>query len=275
MKKLFNTPAFAMLGLFSVILFSCTDKTDPIVPEPNLGAVEDEFVINAAFEDLDYLTLDALQSSGLGARIQAASDLCANASVNHDQPSKKIIVDFGAGCTSPNGVVRKGKILLSYTGSNFLFPGTSIVTTFEGYEVNGLKIQGTRTITNGGIDLLNSKVTLNVKIENGLITWPDNQTVTYSSTQVRQVSLGSSGYEVSVTGTASGKSREGFDYTATVLEPLIINEDCARTGVYIPSLGVLGFSFQNISVSVNYGFGTCDKVVEITYPGGAKEVTLD
>lgn len=132
---------------------------------------------------------------------------------------KKIIVDFGAGCTSPNGVVRKGKILLSYTGSNFLFPGTSIVTTFEGYEVNGLKIQGTRTITNGGIDLLNSKVTLNVKIENGLITWPDNQTVTYSSTQVRQVSLGSSGYEVSVTGTASGKSREGFDYTATVLEP--------------------------------------------------------
>lgn len=53
-----------MLGLFSVILFSCTDKTDPIVPEPNLGAVEDEFVINAAFEDLDYLTLDALQSSG-------------------------------------------------------------------------------------------------------------------------------------------------------------------------------------------------------------------
>ncbi|WP_332914357.1 hypothetical protein [Algoriphagus boritolerans] len=64
MKKLFNTPAFAMLGLFSVILFSCTDKTDPIVPEPNLGAVEDEFVINAAFEDLDYLTLDALQSSG-------------------------------------------------------------------------------------------------------------------------------------------------------------------------------------------------------------------
>lgn len=272
MKKSFYSPL--ILGLFSTLIFSCTE-TDPIVPEPNLAVVEDEFKINSAFEDLDFLTLDVLQRSGLGLRTQSTADLCANASVTHNQNSKKITVDFGTGCTSPNGVIRKGKILLSYTGSNFLFPGTSIITTFEGYEVNGLIIQGTRTITNAGIDLINSKVSLNVKIENGSITWPDNSKVTYNSTQNRQVTLAASGYEASVTGSATGKSRKGIDYTATVTEPLIIKEDCARTGIYIPSLGVLAFSYQGVAVSVHYGFGTCDKVVEIRYPGGAKEITLD
>lgn len=275
MKKLFSIPSLAFFGLILLTQFSCSDDSDPVDTEPNLAVVEDDFAINAAYEDLDFLTLDVLQSSGLGLRTQSIADLCASANVTHDENGKKITVDFGAGCTSPNGVIRKGKILLSYTGSNFLFPGTSITATFDGYEVNGLKVQGTRTLTNAGIDLINSKVTLNVKIENGVITWPDNSFVTYTSTQIRQVTLGSEGYEVSVTGTASGKSREGFDYTSTVTESLIIKEDCARTGVYIPSNGIIAFTYQGIAVSVNYGVGACDKIVEINYPGGSKEVTID
>lgn len=275
MKNQFSSLSIAMLGLLMITLISCSDDSDPTEAEPSLAVVEDEFAINAAYEDLDFLTLDVLQSSGLGLRTLSVADLCASANVNHDENGKKITVDFGSGCTSPNGVIRKGKIILSYTGSNFFFPGTAITAVFEGYEVNGLKIQGKRTITNGGIDLINSKVTLNVKIENGIITWPDNTFVTYTSTQIRQVTLGSAGYEVAVTGTASGKSREGFDYTAAVTESLIINEECARTGVYIPSKGLLAFTYLGIAVSVNYGTGDCDKVVEITYPGGSKEITLD
>jgi hypothetical protein len=141
--------------------------------------------------------------------------------------------------------------------------------------VNGLKVAGTRTITNGGIDLVATKVTLNVKVENGKITWPDNTFVTYSSTQSRVVSLKEAGYEATVSGSASGKSREGFDYTATIKTPLLFKEDCVKTGVLVPSLGIVDFSYRGILVSVNYGFGPCDKTVEITYPGGAKEITLD
>ena len=269
MNKSFSILASIAFGVFSFLVTSCEDNTEPIAPEANLDLVEDEFAINTAFEDLDFLTLDVLQSSGLGLKTQSVADLCANAVVTHDEEVKKITVDFGAGCTGPNGVVRKGKVMLSYSGVNFL------VTTFDGYEVNGLKVQGIRTITNGGIDLINSKVTLNVKIENGVITWPDNSSVTYSSTQIRQVTLGSAGYEVSVTGTSSGVSRKGFDYTSTVTTPLIINEECARTGVNVPSSGVLGFTFQGIAASVDYGSGTCDKVVVLTYPGGTKDITLD
>lgn len=275
MKKSLRFPilAIAFGGLF--LLTGCGEEADPIAAEPDLSIVEDEFEINTAFEDLDFLTLDVLQSSGLGLRTQSRADLCSSVKVNHDTQAKKITVDFAGGCTSPNGTIRKGKIILSYTGTNFLFPGTSIITTFEGYEVDGLKVAGTRTITNSGIDLLTRKVTLNVKIENGKVTWPDNKFVTYTSTQTRIVTLGTAGYEVSATGTGSGKSKEGFDYTAIVKTPLIIKEDCARTGILVPSTGVVDFTYRGILVNVNYGPGTCDKVLVITHPGGTKEITLD
>ena len=274
MKKLNRFSLIIILGL-SAVLFSCGEDADPVPSEPSLDLVEDEFVINAAFEDLDYLTLEVLQSSGLGLRTQGVTDLCAGATVNHNQETRTIVVDFGQGCTSPNGVQRKGKITLVYSGNNFLFPGTSISTTFEGYEVDGIRIDGTRTITNAGIDLINSRVSLRVKIENGKITWPDNSSVTYSSDQTRVVSLSESGYEASITGTASGLSRDGKNYSALVTDALIVKQNCVDEGIYIPSSGILSFTYSQITVSVDYGSGTCDKTVEVTYPGGSKEIIID
>ncbi|HSF55124.1 MAG TPA: hypothetical protein VLA71_15320 [Algoriphagus sp.] len=265
-------PAFLAIPF---LIFSCNDDGNPTDSEPNMAVVEDEFSINAAYEDTDLITLDVLQNSGLGLRTLGVADLCANTVVTHNEETKKITIDFGAGCTSPNGVTRKGKILLAYSGVNFLFPGTSIITSFEGYEINGMKIEGTRSLTNAGVDLINSRITLNVKIENGKLTWPDNSSATYISNQIRKLTLGNAGYQVDITGTSSGKSREGIDYTAVVTESLIVDEECARSGVYIPSSGVMDFTFSGVTLSANFGTGSCDKVALITYPGGSKEITLD
>lgn len=257
-----------------LILMSCQD--DDMPKEPNLETVEDDFTINAAFEDLDFVTLEVAQSSGLGLRTLNGPELCAGATINHDLNAKKITVDFGAGCTGPSGVVRKGKIMLSYSGTNFLFPGTSIVANFEGYEVNGLKIEGTRSLTNAGIDLATSTITVNVKIENAKITWPDNTFVTYATTQVRKIKLSSTGYQVSIeSGTANGKSRENVNYTASVAEPLILKEECTKTGNYVPGSGILDFTYSGFAISVNYGTGTCDKLVTVSYGDTTKEITLD
>ncbi len=276
MNTIKSISAFVLFLALTALSTSCSDDTDSVIPEPDFSVVEDEFVINAAFEDLDFLLLDVIQSSGLGLRTTRTADLCSEANVTHNTASKTIVVDFGAsGCTSPNGVLRKGKITLVYTSNNFLFPGASIATTFEGYEVEGIRIDGTRTLTNAGIDLINTRVTLAVKVTNGRITWPDNSFVTYSSDQTRTVSLGSGGYEASVNGTASGTSRKNRAYTATVSKPLIIKESCVNEGNYFPSSGEIAFSYENIIMSVDYGLGECDRVVVITYPGGVKELTLD
>jgi hypothetical protein len=257
-------------------IFSCSEDEDrPIDTEPKLGVVEEQFTVNAVFEDLDLLTIDILQSSGLGLRTQSEADICANTVVSHDETAKKITIDFGDGCTSPKGMLRKGKVLLSYSGSNFLFPGTSITTTFDGYEVNGTKVEGTRTITNGGIDLINSRATLNVKVEDGNLTWPDDTFADYNTTQIRILTLREDGYETSVTGTAAGKSRDGVDYTAAVTEALIVNRECTSTGVYIPSKGKMDFTVLGIVISADLGEGACDRTATLSYPGGSKEVILD
>lgn len=275
MKKTLLNRMGLMLIFASVFLASCNEDEPPYNPEPALATVEDEFVVNASFEDLDNLTISVMQSSGLGLRTQGSQVICEGATVTHDLNGKKITVNFGSGCTGPQGVVRKGKLTLTYTGTNFLFPGTSIVTTFEGYEVNGLKIEGTRTLTNTGVNLATSTITLGVKIENAKITWPDNTFVTYNSTQVRQLKLTSTGYESTITGTASGKNRANVAYTATITEDLLIKQSCVLTGVYIPIAGTLELTFEGVPITADYGDGACDKVILITYPGGTKEVTVD
>jgi hypothetical protein len=264
-----------LLIVASVFLASCAEDQPPYSPESGVATLEDEFVINASFEDLDNLTISVLQSSGLGLRTQGVQTICQGATVTHDLNGKKITVNFGTGCTGPQGVVRKGKITFSYTGTNFLFPGTSIVTTFEGYEVNGLKVEGTRTLTNTGVNLATSTITLGVKIENAKITWPDNTFVTYNSTQVRQLKLTQNGYESTITGSATGKNRSNVAYTATVKEDLFLKQECVASGVYIPTSGILELNFEGVSITADYGEGACDKVILITYPGGTKEVTVD
>ncbi|MFN3758238.1 MAG: hypothetical protein ACK4SF_03395 [Algoriphagus aquaeductus] len=266
---------YAFLFSLSVILFSCEKDPDTIVPEPDLSLIEDEFKVNTAMEDLDNLTLNAMEASGLGFRLESAFNggLCSTAKLTHDIPTKKITVDFGTGCTS-NGVTRKGKVIFTYTGS-VLIPGSSVVTTFEAYEVNGLKIEGTRTITNTGINIQNFEITLAVKVQNGKITWTDGKTSSFNTDQVRKVSLTPTGYAASITGTGNGTSKGGTTYTAAITEPLIVTQSCVESGIWIPNKGKINFTYQSIVVTVDYGFGDCDKKLEITYPGGVKEVVLD
>ncbi len=277
MKPILKSSLAAACAFLAFTISGCNSESDPINAQPNLALVEDDFQVAQAFEDLDNLTLTVLDKSGLGARMSEdipLTEICPSAKIILDKTAKNIVVDFGNGCTGSNGITRKGKIMLSYTG-NLLFPGSKVTTTFESYFVNGKKIEGIRTVTNTGINLATGTISLTVKLENGKITWPDNTFVTVVSDQIRAVKLGTAGYEASILGTANGKSRTGVDYTSTVRDALIIKQSCVESGVWAPSSGILQFTYSGNTVSVDYGSGICDKVVTISYPGGSKDVTLD
>ncbi len=273
MKNLFN---LIFIGMISFLIISCETISDKILPEPDLSLLEDEVEIYRSYEDVDNITLEVMQSNGLGARIINSTQtlLCHASDVKVDKLTKKIIIDFGTGCTSPEGVVRKGKVLLTYSG-NLAFPGSTIITSFEGYEVNGLKLEGTRVLTNTGINLATSTITMTVKVENGKITWPDNTFATLKMNQVREIKLEAQGYETSVIGTGEGKSRGDYNYSTLITTPLKLTQTCIASGIWVPNSGVMQFIFKGIKSSVDYGSGTCDKVGKVTYPGGSKDVTFD
>lgn len=268
-------PITLFLILFGAIATSCNMNDDPV---PDLSVVNDNTEVNVAIEDLDYLTLTVLSNSGLSARTTAgipAGNICEGAEVKLDNSTKTITLDFGDGCTSTNGVTRKGIIKLAYTG-NLLFNGAKITTTFDGYEVDGKKVEGTRTITNKGANLETNTLSLEVSINNGKVTWPDETFVTITSEQFREIQLGTQGeYEASITGTASGISRGGFEYTSSVTTPLIYTKNCIESGVTAPLSGILALDFRGIQTTVDYGDGACDSSATIFYPGGSKEISLD
>lgn len=271
-----NPLSLIFIGMISFLIISCESVSDKILPEPDLTLLEDEVEIYRSYEDVDNITLEVMQANGLGARVINSTQtmLCQPSNVIVDTSTKKIIIDFGSGCTSEEGVVRKGKILLSYSG-NLLFPGSTIITSFEGYEVNGLKLEGTRFLTNTGINLATNTITMTVKVENGKITWPDNTFATLKMDQVREITLGAQGYETSVTGTGSGKSRGDYNYSTLITTPLKLNQTCISSGIWVPNSGVLQFTYKGIDASVDYGSGTCDKIGKVTYPGGSKDITFD
>lgn len=267
---------FALLGLLIFGMASCGSDDEPTITEPDLTVINDDIVVNTVYNDMDNYTIQVLEANGISARVNSLfnGSICEGVEFEFDQENQKIVIDFGTGCTSSSGVVRKGKVILNYTG-NFLIPGSKVTTTLEGYEVNGLMVEGTRTLTNTGIDLINNEITLAVKVENGKVTWSDGTFVTYSSDQVRSLKMGSQGYEISISGTASGESRAGIAYTATTTSQLEVKQDCVESGVFLPSSGVINFAFENVQASVDYGTGACDKSITVTYPGGVKEITVD
>ncbi|MFM8913057.1 MAG: hypothetical protein ACKOE6_09105, partial [Flammeovirgaceae bacterium] len=61
-------------------------------------------------------------------------------------PKGVIVIDFGTGCTDSRGITRKGKINISYSGPRWVV-GSKIVSSFDNYFRNAVKIEGTHTLT--------------------------------------------------------------------------------------------------------------------------------
>ena len=75
---------------------------------------------------------------------------CANYTVSPNDTTtfpKTITIDFGVGCTSPDGIFRMGTITCVYSGK-VLYPGTTVSVSFSNYSVNGYGLQGTYSIIN-------------------------------------------------------------------------------------------------------------------------------
>ena len=264
-----------LLLLLIVFVSSCNLDPDP-VEERDLSIVNYDLKANQAMEDLDFLTMSALESNGIGMRTleDPLENICKGIIITSNQQTKKITLDFGTGCKSKDGIERKGKVQFAYSGS-LLLPGSKVVTSFEEFEVNGLKIQGTRTLSNGGFNLLAGSIILNVTVQEGKITWPDGKFITLDGNQTRSIKMSGSSYEVSITGTNSGISTDGSAYKTTISAPLEIYETCAKTGVYVPSKGTMIFTDKFGEFTLSFGTGTCDKIISVIYPGGNKDITLD
>lgn len=192
-----------------------------------------------------------------------------------EHPKGTLTVDFGTtGCLDNNNNVRTGKLIFTYDKWRFQ-PGATIITTTDNYTINGIKLEGTRTLTNvtGSSE---EAPKFNVMLDGGVATFPDNSTATRTSNITWQWDRGEPGPTddllVIEPAHAEGTTRGGRHYEVDVLEALKYKRFCGGLAVD----GIKKYTIdESKEIVIDYGDGTCDKSVTITVNGVTRDINVN
>jgi hypothetical protein len=286
----------AAVAFTLVFLASCTEESFDFNASDSQN-VENEAASDSYFEDADDLSTLAVAADGStasGAResasgrggVKPAGDhrfTCAAVTFefasdnSQTTPHGFITIDFGTGCTDLKGNVRKGVIKVEFIGKRFL-PASKIITTFQGYSINEIKIEGTRTVTNiTGSNEAAPK--FSIVVAGGKATWPDNSFATREVNRTREWIRATNPLqdEWIVAGTAAGTNRNGKVYQMEITKPLVFKRECAiNNKVFMPVAGTKILTVENGKViTIDYGSGECDKTVTVTIDGQSKTVDVN
>ena len=193
---------------------------------------------------------------------------CATITVDTIGTPNVIIIDFGpTNCLCDDGKYRRGAIATTFTGP-YAQTGTVITHTPANYYVNDYKVEGTKIVTNNGLDS-NGDPYFTVDID-GTITKPDGGTFTYISDRIRTwkeghdtpVNIWDDEYEI--TGNASGTNDQGGSYLITITSPVWYKLGCRW-----PTKGALNIDLSSLTndIGVDYGNGNCDMTFTATFKG--------
>lgn len=281
-----------------LLFTACEDEDKSALTEKESAAVEDQSVTEAYFNGAGELSTTAYNTPSdgqIGGRSKATITLTVSGDTRFNgakvtletaannsalNPQGKITIDFGTGQTDPRGDVRKGKIIVTYRGIRFI-PGSVTETTFEGFEQNGVKIEGKRTNTTTSLTSGNAGVTIKFTVVdvNGKATFSDGTFVTRSAEHSHTILLTSSPDKNmwTVEGTASGDTREKVKYVFAISRPLVFKGSCALAGIALPAEGAALFTVGTVPITLNYGDAgaPCDDKVEVTVNGVKQEITVN
>ncbi len=264
--------------LAGMLVVSC-EKTDV----PDVSDIEDDALVENIFDDIFATVSDAevrvddliFSSPGLKS---AQVDSCPLITV--DKPDtenwpKTITVDFGDGCEGFNDRVRTGKIIIVITG-RYRMEGASKTVTLENYTINGISVEGTKTITNEGRND-GGNLVFSVSLTGGKLTLPDGKVATREVTRSREWVSGEATWNpwddvYFITGTVTGVNFNGLEYTRTIITPLESDMACR----FIKS-GTIQFEATGKPVRVlDYAYGDpeggCDNQALVTRDDGESRV---
>lgn len=288
--RVLKLSSFALVA--SVLFtFSCKEDEPSRLTLQDTADLTEEAITDAYFQDMDDIAGVAIEapteteySSGRTSGAVTVEDHRFNcdgivvtvqpdATSTPEVPKGVLTIDFGtSGCTDFKGNVRKGKLIFTYDGKRFM-PGSTIVTTTENYEINGIKLSGVRTLTN----LQNSTSDaprFNAVLADGNAFFSDETTATRESNITwqwnRALNPVDDYLQVETTSTASGTTRGGRAYELILLEPLVYKRHCG-----IAVSGIKKYTIDGEKeITIDYGDGECDRAFTVTVNGVTREISL-
>lgn len=286
-RKLTKFSSFALSAL--LLTFSCQKDEDDRITLKDSQDISEEAVVESYFQDQDDMAgvaMGAPANSDFGRTKAITIDdsrfQCSGVTVTLEKsagstaqtPKGVITVDFGSGCTDAKGNVRTGKLIFTYNGLRFQ-PGSTVVTTSNNYTINGVKVEGTRTLTNESTSTADNPK-FKVVLTNGKATFADGSVAERSSTIIWQlvkgVKLSDSYILVDKSSVASGKTRTGRTYSVTLSEDLKYKRSCG--GIAID--GIKKYVVDGgKEITIDFGDGECDRAITVTVNGVTKNVVVD
>jgi len=204
-------------------------------------------------------------------RIQGCFTITVDTTAGANPFPVTVTIDFKDGCTGRDGKLRKGKIITVYSGK-MRMPGSKATTSFNGYSVDSIQVEGTHILTNV---TRNNTPAFQREILNGKLTWDSGRWVKWSA--IRTVAM-INGAETSlnrrddvfrITGQGRGENSRGKTWTHEITEGLIKKTICQWI-----SSGIIRFRHNTAVGSLNYGDGACDRKAILTVNGRSKEINL-
>lgn len=265
----------SLLSLPSLFFFAACEKGET-EPDPEFETTfilsENQAVSEGINDDANVVFFEAAATKGLiGSRTtqvyQTTKTLsCATVTVTPQNTfPKTLVIDFGNGCTSIDGVLRAGKINIVLSDSVHR-PGATAVMTFDNYATVGYKVEGTITWTNTSTP---NGVSWTREIDNGRVVEPLggyywlHEGIKYvAQTGGANTPLNFLDDIYSVTGNHTVTNPAGKTRTATITEALIKPITCHNV-----TKGKIKIQGPNHFAMVDYGDNTCDRVITISIDG--------
>ncbi|MDP2088760.1 MAG: hypothetical protein Q8J84_05105 [Flavobacteriaceae bacterium] len=251
-----------------------TSSKDPISVEVAQAIADGDEVTEGITDLADQLYVE---EGMMGNRMEFTSFFpnCGTRTVKWDAAElmKTVTIDFGDGCTLPNGNLVKGKITIVFNANRDLKIHT-ITVTYDNFYFNAKKVEGTTSVeriaenTNGNPQ---STVTVNIKI-----TFADGLYLERSSVRVREMIAGKETMGVwgdnvfLITGNWTTIFRNGDIHKGEIIIPLRREMSCR----FLVS-GTIKVQRNDRTGTIDFGDGLCDnKVIFTNDNGDVKEILL-
>lgn len=283
-KVILNSIAYV---LAAGVIFTACKKEEEAPVQPTETAVEHNSTAMAESDEILSIAAEEMLSNHSNMRIDATQATHENphgATVTFtpkgSNATGSILIDFGTtGIKSGrDGKTRKGKILITFTG-RYREPGTMQTVTFDHYYVNGNKVEGTKVLTH---KLENNIPSTIISLTGGKITYSDNTSFEWNSERIRSWNLNNTPLnyeddEFSVSGTATGKSRDGKNFSSVIpsATPLLWKVSCFTESKFVAVSGIVKITPEGAQErTVDYGNGTCDRDVTVSTGNFTATITL-
>jgi hypothetical protein len=273
-QKVLRIP-LALAAATCLLLSSC--KKEKIesedVSNTDVSYVADQAQLEKAYDDVDDIATQAAAGSDMSN--YRTTSACAKVSFDSLSTPRKVTIDFGpVNCLCGDGVYRRGKIILTYTG-RYRDSGYVHTVTTDSFFFNNNQLKGTRIVTNKGKNS-SGQIYFDISVDGTIILDSSAGTKKWVSSRQRTWTAGSSTLlraddEYSITGSGTVTRVDGSTFTATIKSPLMLALACdwikQGTIEIVPSAG-------GKTRTLDYGSGTCDAVATVTVGSKTKTITL-